>query len=343
MRVAGAICGIQAQVMSAAELALRARVRGLRRQDVRDALWRDRSLVKTWCMRGAVHLIPSSDLSMFLGALRQPEARAFSWIVRDGLSAKGIDEAVRAIERALGDGPLRRRELADRVGQEAGAAARRWVSHSWGGVVKVACARGLVCFGPDEENEVTFVRMEDWLPGVEGLPVSDAKVRLLRRYLKAYGPATGADYTLWTGLTAPGVRETWGAIGSEIHLVDVGGRRAWILREDLASLRHSRGSEHVVNLLPSFDALLLGHKDKGHLVDAAHYKRVYRKAGWLSPVVLVDGRVFGVWSYHRRGEHLDIALQSFQTVTRAVREGIEAEAEDLRRFLEVRHVRIGMG
>ena len=54
--------GVQAQVMSSAELSLRARVRGLRRADVRDVLWRDRTLVKTWAMRGTLHLVAAGEL-----------------------------------------------------------------------------------------------------------------------------------------------------------------------------------------------------------------------------------------------------------------------------------------
>ena len=65
--------GIQAQVMSLAELQLNARVDGLRPDDVRDALWRHRSLVKTWAMRGTLHLIASDDLASFVAAA--PDAR----------------------------------------------------------------------------------------------------------------------------------------------------------------------------------------------------------------------------------------------------------------------------
>jgi hypothetical protein len=63
--------------------------------------------------------------------------------------------------------------------------------------------------------------------------------------------------------------------------------------------------------LPSFDPYMLGHRDKEHLVDEANYKRVYRKAGWLSPVVLFAGRVMGVWSHERRGKCLHVNVEPF--------------------------------
>src|SRR3989441_7166983 len=64
-RVAGDMCGAQAQIMAAAQLSLRARVRGLRPEDVEKALWRDPTLAKGWCMRGASHLVPSGELALF--------------------------------------------------------------------------------------------------------------------------------------------------------------------------------------------------------------------------------------------------------------------------------------
>src|SRR2546425_12844382 len=94
-------------------------------------------------------------------------------------------------------------------------------------------------------------------------------------------------------MTAADSREIWARLEPELAPVDVGGRIGGFLREDLPALRRSKLGRPVIRLLPSFDAFLLGVKDKSHLVDAAHYKQVYRPQGWLSPVVLVDGRVEG--------------------------------------------------
>jgi len=80
---------------------------------------------------------------------------------------------------------------------------------------------------------------------------------------------------------------------------------------------------------------MLGHFDKKHLVDQAHYKEVYRKAGWLSPVVLLGGRVVGTWSYKRHGSQLSLTVMPFDSLSRVVRNKIKEKAADLGRFLEV--------
>lgn len=79
----------------------------------------------------------------------------------------------------------------------------------------------------------------------------------------------------------------------ELVEVSLDGTRALLLAEDLDALERVQPSRSV-RLLPSFDVYLLGHRDKSHLVDAAHYKEVYRNAGWIWQTVLVDGRVVGV-------------------------------------------------
>lgn len=67
--------GIQAQLMSAAELSLWARVDGLASADVQNALWRDRTLIKTWAMRGTLHLLAAGEFPLYIAALGQRQTR----------------------------------------------------------------------------------------------------------------------------------------------------------------------------------------------------------------------------------------------------------------------------
>ena len=338
--VVGEVCGIQAQLMSAAELALRVRVRRLRPEDVRHALWRDRSLVKTWFVRGSVHLVPSADVGTFLEALRPREARMLAWLATNGLSRAEAEAIVGEILAALRDGPLLRRELAEHVGRRLGAKARRWVASSWGGVLRLAGVRGLVCFGPGDGKEISFVRTDDWLPHRKAPEAKEAAADLLRRYLAAFGPATRGDYGLWTNLPAEEVGRVWREIEKELVRVDVEGRSGDFLLAQLGRVQHARPPQAVVRLLPNFDVFLLGHRDKNHLVDAAHYKRVYRKAGWISPAVLADGRVEGTWSIERKPRRAILHVALLAAASGGVREGIALEAEDIARFLGLSEVQV---
>jgi len=340
---AGDACGVQAQVLSAAGLSLRARVKGLTAAAVDRALLRDRTLVKAWLMRGTLHLLPADEFPAYVGALRQAaDARAWErklpdllpgYLRRRGMRPGDVAPVVRAITEALGDDPLTRTELADRVTDRVGAPARPWIEHSWGGIVRLASLHGAICFGPSRGREITFVRAAAWLRDfreMEGAPAEDAFVR---RYLRAFGPATPRDMAVWSGIPAREIERMWTGLGDDLAVVSVEGAPAHLLADDVEALRRAPLADSVVRLLPHFETYLLGHRDKSHLVDAAHYKRVYRKAGWLTPVVLVDGRVAAIWSHRHIGDRWRITVEPFRRLAREEREGIATEAEDIGRFL----------
>ncbi|MDH5482440.1 MAG: winged helix DNA-binding domain-containing protein [Candidatus Bathyarchaeota archaeon] len=327
------VCGVQAQLMSAAELALWARVNGLTKEDVAHALWSERSLVKTWCMRGAAHLLSSVDLPIYIGGLlHRGLRREREWIAKYGISEAEMDAMVGAIVEALGDEILTRKELVRHVVARLGVKAKRWVEHSWGGIVKQASLQGLVVFGPNRGQEITFVRRDKWLPQVKDLLVEEAEAMLLRRYLHGYGPAGLADFAAWSGMTVGEAVQIKERINADIVEVKIGDKTGLMLRDDLGKLQEAKAVENSVRLLPNFDCFMLGHKDKSHLVDKAYYKRIYRKAGWLSPVVLVNGRAEGIWTYKKKGKRLLIAVETFHKISKNVRRLIEEETENLAHF-----------
>jgi len=355
-RVAGDMAGTQAQVLSAAQMSLAARTRDISVEDVEHALWRDRTLVKTWCMRGALHLIPSKDFAVFVRGSRR-DARSTAWMVRRGFPIDAVDRLVRGM-RAVLDRPLTRTEIAERVSASLGVKVLAKSGRGWGGksnatgfriagtvlsldgIVFLACTRGLACFGPSRGAEATFVRPEEWIRNWKDRPAEQAELELLRRYLGAHGPATVRDFAHWTYMTAADARGIWGHLEVELAPVNIGRQVGWVLRDDVPALKRAKLESTVVRLLPNFDSFLLGVKDKSHLVDAAHYKRVYRPQGWLSPVVLIDGRVAGVWSYSRKRRRLEIRVEAFQTLRSADRAAIRDEAEELRRFLDAPEVAV---
>jgi len=155
-------------------------------------------------MRSTVHYLPSKDLPLYLAGLEPIIAlNEQRWMARRGLDMSLLERMVEAVVEALSDGPLTRREIGSQVVAEVGEESKIWVEHSWGGVIKQACLRGLVCFGPDRGREVTFVRLDQWLPGLKRLSDAEgsslARAKVLERYLEGYGPATIQDFSFWSG------------------------------------------------------------------------------------------------------------------------------------------------
>jgi uncharacterized protein YcaQ len=329
-------CGIQCQVMAAAEMALWARNHRLQRSEIQSALWESRSLVKTALMRGTLHLVSAADFPVYISALRNSRVRQTLHIMaRYHISEKEAYAVREAVVDALAAGPMTRRELTDRVLSRniVGKKGRPWFEQAAWGVARPAILEGLLCYGPAQGQEATFVRVDQWLPKLGPVPEHEARKILLRRYLAAYGPATPTDFSRWTSFSKEETEAVWESLREELIEVSVEGWQGWILREDYPSLVKSRWRETVVRLLPSFDPYLLSHAEKDHLVDRRWYKKVYRSQWWISPVVLLNGRVIGIWAWARRGKRSSFEMEMFAKVSRDIRAKIDEEAARLKNFL----------
>ncbi len=334
------VCGIQSQVMSAAEIALWTRTHGLTRTDIHSALWKSRTLVKTSCMRGTLHILSAADFPIYINALKSSRSRETLRIMaRYGVTQKEACGVMETVVEALADGPMTRRQLTERILslKILGKKAKFWFEQSWWGVVRQAIVEGLICYAPGRDQQVTLVRVDQWLPKQREVSELEAKQILLRRYLRAYGPATLRDFSRWAGISMKDAK-IFGELQEELLEVRVEEKKGadktgWILREDYDELTNTYLNDHILRLLPSFDPYMLGHAEKTHLVDAPYYKRIYRNAGWISPVVLLNGRVVGIWFSKRRGNRLSLGIEPIEKFSKAIRKKIEEEAASLGEFL----------
>jgi Winged helix DNA-binding domain len=277
---------LQAQVPAAAALGIRARTTGLTAGVVASALVRERSLVRTWLHRGTLHLAPTEDLGWLLGLLGERHIAATA----RRHAELGLTEAgALAVERILADeGPLERAAIGERLAEHGfDPAGQRLI-----GLIRWAALRGRVLPGPGD----TFVRLEDWLGGPPPAGPADrdaAMDELARRHLAAYGVGEPRDLATWAGIPVPWARAAFKRIDRELVEVDAAGRRAWVLAR--APTPPPRGDEPVVSLLPAFDAILFGHRDRSLVLSPEHHGRVQAGGGWLHPIVLVDGRAVATW------------------------------------------------
>jgi uncharacterized protein YcaQ len=334
MAVVSRLCGLHAQVLSSAELTLWARVEGLKRTMVRDALWKKRTLVKLWAMRGTLHLLPAAEYPMWQAALSTYDHyRRGAWLKAFGVPAGELDRLVEAIGEALEKEPLTREELAAAVGKRIHRALGEKLLQSWGSVLKPASYEGKLCFGPSEGQRVRFTNPTVWLGPHDEVDPHEARLDVIRRYLGAYGPASRADLARWWALTPAPAGRLLQELGDEIAEVTVEGAPAWMLAEHVGEARAAKPTGSV-RLLPGFDQYVVGAtRGAAALFPGDHAPRVYRPQGWLSPVLLVDGRMDGVWRHERKGRRLTVAIEPFVKPTAKVRRGAEAEAERLADFL----------
>jgi len=326
--VVGAMGGAQAQLMSAAELQIATRV-DCKVADVREALWEEKTLVKTWLMRGTLHLARATDLPLFTAAMGRRWIHVrHSWLKFMDVTEQELWEIVANIGEAVSDKPMTREELIAVVGRGRSARVSEVLKSGWGGMLKPAARNGELCFGPNRGTSVTFVSPKKWLQEWRDVDPEAAIVEAARRYLRAYGPATKSDFARWWGAW-PGVgNAAWSGMAGQLAHVSVEGMSMDLLATDVKAIAQAK-IDQPVQLLPNFDPYILGHTTRDHLFERAHSPKVSRTAGWISAVVLVDGSVAGTWTYTLAGKTFRVTVEPFGKLTSAVLKAIRDRAGEL--------------
>jgi hypothetical protein len=344
--VVRAVGGIQAQILSAAELAIGARVAGITRQDAQAALWQDRTLVKTYGPRGTLHLLPADELPLWMAALREAEALSGThWYQRAGLDGEQAATLLDAIGAALDGRCLTRRELAEAVVNEVGDWARERLLSAWGEFLSPAALTGRLCFGPSAGSQARFVRADQWIGHWEEHEPRAALVELCRRYIATYGPVTHGDVAHWFRLKPDQARSLIEPLAPALDEVDFLRRRAWLLADDARNDGDISGvpDDLALHLLPQYDCYLLGCAPRERIVtDVARprvntYGRGRFEGATALPTLLLAGSVAGIWERRAPGRTLpmdgELRVETFTRLTAWQRKRLDAEVARIGAFL----------
>jgi hypothetical protein len=332
--VAHRLIGVQAQVTSSAALSIALRSKRPRGPgapvDATTRALHDRSLVRAWAMRGTLHLFAAEDVPLIAAALETREMwRRPAWLRWFGLTEPAMEALIEAIGEILDDGvPRTRAELAVIVGERLGPEAGRHLLGSWGSVLKIASDHHFLVQSAEPEAGVRFVRASRWIRDWRDLDPAAALRAIVERYLATYGPASMQELLRWWRATLLArMKPVFAELGDLLVEVEVDGDRGFVLRDDVAAIEATRPTRNSACFVGGFDPLIVGAGLRSQLIPDAHLKRVSRTAGWISPVVLLDGRAAAVWDSRMAGSRLEITVDPFEPFAPAVRAAVGAAAE----------------
>ena len=336
--------GAQAQDAPAGTLSLRPRLdptKGFTAEDVEAERVEERTLVRTTLMRGTLHLVATEDLPLLLPLCGDEYSRGFTKRRLElGLDPETAERGLKLLDTLLAEhGPLGREALRERLSRQGIPSEGQALAH----LLYLANGRRAVCHGPGNGTKQTFVRLVDWLPNpimkdvAKPPPRAEAMRTLVRRYLRAFAPATPEDCAAWSGLRISEIRTAWAALEKELVEVDTPGHPRFVLAEQREWLDERLPAGPAVHLLAAFDTLLMGYVATGGARDLTlegrYAKRVLPGGGMLRPTLLVDGEIRGTWSAERKGKWLDVTVRAFEELSGRIGRAVEREAQDVARFL----------
>ncbi len=293
--IVGRVCGVQAQVASAAATTIATR------QKKKTPPPDGSDLIKTWAMRGTLHLCRADKVGNYLSLIAAAKTWTKpSWQRSFGATPDEIDRLTAAVGQILEGTSLTRDELVTELLRDKQFKKIEGELRSgWGTLLKPLAWRGALCHGPSRGNRTTFTTPSTLIPDWPGIPDPDeAASAVIADYLGAYGPSAPEVFDAWLtrGVSKKGMLKAWfSAVENQVTEVEVDGRKALILTEHATELKATRPS-HDVHLLGPFDTYVLGAGTKDTwMLPAEHRSKVSRAAGWIAPVILDGGRIVGTW------------------------------------------------
>ncbi|WP_432492444.1 winged helix DNA-binding domain-containing protein [Kineococcus auxinigenes] len=252
-------------------------------------------VVRSWPLRGTLHLLPAVDLPWVL-ALCAPRVLRSTATRRAGLGITDEDAAAarRAAESVLGGG-----RGATRAELLAALEAAGQVTADGRGyhLLLHLSLTGVLCLGPLRGREQEFVLLAEHVPHPRRLDGDEALAELARRFLLGHGPASVTDLARWAHLPVSAARRAVAAARADLAAVDVEGTEHLhdpALPDLVAAHRRAAAGTH---LLPGFDEFLLGYADRSHVLPAEHAERVVPGGnGVFRGTVVHGGVVVGTWT-----------------------------------------------
>ncbi len=296
--------------------------------DVEDAV-QQRSIVRTWLMRGTLHFVTPNDvgwmLDLFAPGIIAGSARRYRELELDEPTlARSTDLITNALHNTE---VLTRRELFTLLEQNGLS------TNGQRGVYMLARAslEGRIAQGVQTKNDPAFFALDKALPNLRHLERGEALAELARRYFTSHGPAALEDFRWWSGLRAADARAALNSVRSQLVEESIAGRNYWHAGTNTTPLP----PEPVAHLLPAYDEFLIGYKDRSASL-APEYAAHVKNANGLGAAIVCNGHVIGTWRRTLKRSQVVIHAAPFAAWTAAERDAVSRAVEHYGAFLGMR-------
>jgi len=317
---------MQAQDYNSVGWAVGLRCQDATNTDIEQAV-AERTILRTWLLRGTLHFVSPIDIRWMLELLAP---RLIAGSARRNRQLE-LDPATfslgfHVLTQALQGGRIATRNEMMEALEVAGISTAGQRGYH---ILGRAALEGLICFGPQQGKQQTFVLLDEWVPHTRRMERNESLAELAYRYFTSHGPATLADFTSWSGLTALDARSALELAKVKLQPETISGQVYWLPPNPSIS----NDEPLSVHLLPAFDEYFLGYTDRSQVFDDRFDRQLVSSNGVFRPMLVIDGQVMGVWKQKTLKHSITITVKPFKTLSRAEQGGIQLAIEHYGEFL----------
>lgn len=320
---------MQGQDYAGAKWSVALRLPGTTDEVVEQAL-ATRQIVRSWVLRGTLHLLAPDDVRWMIDLIRPRLDSAYALQFKKlELDEKILAKSNAALESVLHGGHQYTREELTAALEANGV---RVGDARIGFLLLHAAVSKLICLGARRGKEFTYTLLDEWVPRTRPITRDEALARLCSRYFNSHGPATIRDFAWWSGLTITEAKTGLQMVQKDFTAVTVDGEVYWMAHDTA-----SPGKSAKACLLPGFDEYLLGYTDRSHLfTDARHMPAVFGvKNGLLNATIVLNGRVIGTWKRSFVKKEVQVALHPFSPLSNTQKNAVHAAVNRYGTFAEM--------
>jgi hypothetical protein len=286
-----------------------------------------KKIVRTWLMRGTLQIVAASDVRWMLQLLAPRivanSARRYQQLeLDDATFVRSYETLTKALQ---GGKQLSRAEIMVVLEQAGISTTGQRVYH----ILRRAGLEGLICFGPMQGKQETFVLLDEWVPDNKNMKRDEALPELAGRYFRSHGPATLQDFIWWSGLKVADARAGLEIAKTRFHQEIVEEQTYWLPQNNSMF----KAPSPTVYLLPAFDEYFLGYKTREAVLDTKYDKQAVSSNGVFRPMIVIDGQIVGIWKRTLKKGSVIIALSSFKSLTKAENQALVAAVNQYGAFL----------
>ncbi len=318
---------MQAQDYDMSKWALGVRLPSSTEEDIEKAIDSGK-IIRTHVLRPTWHLV-SADSIYWMLELTAPRIKS-TMASRDReleLTDTLLKKSNVLLEKALiGNKHLTREELVAKLNQASIPTNDNRASH----ILLHAELDGIICSGASKDKKQTYALLQERVSQPKQITKEEALGRLAKTYFSSHGFATLQDFVWWSGLSVGDAKKAMEMIKSDFIQVQVEGDVYWVVN----SFAESKKNSSSVYLLPAFDEFIISYKNRTAYISIEHQKKAFTSNGIFKPVIVVNGKVTGIWKRTIKTENVLIEMEFFGPHNELTIQAIEEKAGQFGSYLK---------